>query len=332
MKATQKLLLWAMVAACGCLDLKLIDEMLLADAGTAFVEDNGNPNEDNGNPNSENSGGITLPVPDPNDTEPPILATPNCAATELSENQICIAEGPISASFRFVTDEQAQVSLVIEGSGRTGVLSEPWSTEHHVAVTELEPPFSSSVTLIVEDINENKNEFDISVTGQDGPTIAITEVLADPNGSEPAQEFIEIMNFGPYEINLSGWMIDDNGDANGNNNLIADNTLLEPGQVAIVVSASYNPQDGQDPAPDSSALIIVLDSTVCSNGLKNSEAETVELYDAAGRLVSQYLGQAGNPKEGCSAMRLKAELPDGDKLAFGLEPTGNSTPGQAPVL
>jgi hypothetical protein len=299
--------------------------MLLADAGI-------DPMEDHTSSNNENSDGISLPIPDPNDTDPPTLTSPNCASTELSENQICIAVGPISASLRFVTDEQAEISLVLEESARTGVLSESWTTEHHVAITALEPTVSTTVTLVVKDINENKTEIDISVTGQDGPTIAVTEVLADPNGSEPAQEFVEIMNFGPFPVDLSGWMVDDNGDANGGSNLIADNTVLEPGQVAIVVSASYNPEDGQDPAPAPSARIIILNSTVCSNGLKNSEAETVELYDASGRLVSQYRGQAGNPTGGRSAIRLKAELPDDDKLAFGLEPTGSSTPGEAPVL
>ncbi len=314
-----------MVATCGCLDLKLLDEMLLEDAGIETAEDNTSPN-------NENTQASYLPIPDPSDTIPPKLTVPNCADMELRGNQICVAEGPISASIHFVTDEQAEVSCVLEGSGLTVVLSDPWSTDHHIAITELEPDASTAVTLTAKDINGNKNEIAISVVGQNGPTVAITEVLADPNGSEPAQEFVEIMNFGPYEIDLSGWMIDDNGDANGGDNLVAENTVLGPGQVAVVVSASYDPTDGQDPAPDPAALLIILANTVCSNGLKNSEAETVELYDASGMLVSQYRGQAGNPKAGCSAVRHTAEIPDDDKLAFGFEPTGSSTPGRAPVL
>jgi hypothetical protein len=325
MKTTQTLLLWAMVATCGCLDLKLLDEMLRADAG---IETTG----DSTSPHNENTQESNLPVPDPNDTNPPTLAVPSCGDMELRENRICIAEGPISASLHFVTDEPAEVSLFLEGSGLTGVLSAPWSTEHHIAITALEPGASTGVTLSVKDINGNENALDIPVVGQDGPTVAITEVLADPNGPEPAQEFVEITNFGPLEIDLSGWMIDDNGDANGGNNLVAENTVLGPGQVAVVVSASYDPAEGQDPAPDPSALLITLPATVCSNGLKNSEAETVELYDASGMLVSQYRGQAGNPREGCSAARRTAELPDDDKLAFGTESSGSSTPGHAPTL
>ncbi len=332
MKAKHTLLLWAMAVASGCLDLHLIDEMLLLDAGADLVDDTGNPDENSDHSGTETADGISLPTPDANDTEPPALTALSCAATERNDTQICIAEGPLSASLRFATDEQAEVSLILDGSGRTGMLSVSWSTEHHVAMTGLEPGVPASVSLMIKDINENKDEIEISVTGQDGPPIAITEVLADPNGPEPAQEFIEIMNFGAYEIDLSGWMIDDNGDANGTNNLIKDNTVLASGQTAVVASAAYNPQDGQDPAPDPAALMIILDSTICSNGLKNSEAETVELYDASGRLVSQYLGQAGNPKEGRSAIRLRAELPDNDQLAFGLEPNGSSTPGQAPIL
>ena len=325
MRTIQTLLLWAMVATCGCLDLILLDDMLRVDAG---IETTG----DSTSPHNENTQESNLPVPDPNDANPPTLTVPNCGDMELRENRICIAEGPISASLHFVTDEPAEVALILQGSGLTGVLSDSWSTEHHVAITALEPGASTEVTLKIKDINGNENALDIPVVGQDGPTVAITEVLADPNGPEPAQEFVEITNFGPLEIDLSGWMIDDNGDANGGDNLVAERTVLGPRQVAIVVSASYDPTEGQDPAPDPSALLIMLPATVGSNGLKNSEAETVELYDASGMLVSQYRGQAGNPREGCSAARRTAELPDDDKLAFGIEPSGSSTPGQAPTL
>ena len=330
MQAIQKKIVWASVVLCGCLDINLIDEMLPADAGSAPPGESAHCTGTD--PGEETETGPALPVPDPDDTAPPELTTPDCGETEQVESHLCMAVGPITVSLRFVTDEPAVVSLSVDGNGRAGVLSPLWSTEHHVVITELEPDIVTPVQVRLEDINSNPNDIEISVRAPDGPTVAITEILADPLGPEPAQEFVEIANYGREEVDLSGWMIDDNGDANSLGNLIAEGTVLAPGTVAIAVSGSYDAQAGADPAPDPDGVVIVLDSTVCSNGLRNSDAESVELYDATGALVSQYRGQAGTPREGVSAMRLTAELPDSDKRAFDLEPGGSSTPGRTPFL
>jgi hypothetical protein len=125
-------------------------------------------------------------------------------------------------------------------------------------------------------------------------------------------------------------MIDDNGDYDGD--LIPDGTALAPGQIGLLVSPDYDPGSAEDPAPDPAACLIQLGSSIASSGLKNSEAESVELYDGLGGLVSCYQGQTGDPKEGRSAVRRAVELPDGDPLAWELEPGGSSTPGIAPYL
>jgi len=324
--------LWAAVAASGCLDLDLLDDMVRMDAGhgeepaaadLSFSESVGDKGTEG------TTGGP--PVADPNDTSPPLLNTPQCGGLETLDKKVCIAEGPYSASFRFVTDEPASVSLTVSNEqARGGVLTEPWQTTHHIAVAGLTSEADSTVAIIVEDINGNKTELEQVALGTDGHPVSITEVLADPIGPEPAQEFVEIANFGSLEVDISGWMVDDNEDANGP--LIPEGTMLGPGQVGVLVSASFDVNDNQDPAPDPTALMIVLETSVGSNGLKNSEAETIELYDNEGTLVSQYRGQAGNPKEGHSVIRLLSELPDGDLFAFDLEPNPTPTPGQAPSL
>jgi hypothetical protein len=125
-------------------------------------------------------------------------------------------------------------------------------------------------------------------------------------------------------------MIDDNGDQDGD--AIPDGTTLQAGQVGLLVSPDYDPASSDDPAPAPDALLISLGSSIASSGLKNSEAETVELYDALGGLVSCYQGQVGDPEEGRSAARVSAELPDGDPWAWELDPGGGSTPGIAPVI
>ncbi|MCP4679245.1 MAG: lamin tail domain-containing protein [Deltaproteobacteria bacterium] len=332
---TKLTFLWAAAAMCSCLDLELLDEMQSLDAGV--VETGGevatttddDPNEETGD-GSEEGGGNGPPAADPGDTEPPSIAPPDCAASERTADQICIAEGPVSASLRFATSEPASISVTVSDTARVGVLSDPWSTSHHVVVADLVKDNETAVTIEMEDATGNLASIEAPVSGQEGQPIAITEVLADPFGPEPSQEFVEIANLGTEAVDLSGWMIDDCGDANGD--LIPEGTSLEPGRVAVLVSPEYDPVEGQDPSPPSAAPIITLSTSIGSNGLKNSDAESIELYDAAGILVSQYQGQAGSPVEGSGVTRITAELPDGDPLAFELDPSKTSTPGSTPTL
>ncbi len=336
-RKTYLTILWAAVAASGCLDLELLDEMRPLDAGSAegATQSEGDPQTDGEGTGDDGTGegddgAQVAPDTDSDDESPPALTAPNCGPSERLEEQMCIAEGPVSASIRFATDEAAEVDITPIAGLRAGVVSAPWVTEHHLAVAGLTEGISSLVPFNIKDINGNQQEIDVEVVGAAGPPIAITEVLADPFGPEPGQEFVEIINLGVSEVDLSGWMIDDGGDANGG--VFPAGTTLGAGRVAVIVSAAYDLDDGLDPAPDSAALVIALEKSVGSNGLKNSEAESIELYNAEGELVSQYRGQAGAPVEGCSAMRIFAELPDGDPLAFSLDILGSSTPGTAPTL
>ncbi|MCP4600615.1 MAG: lamin tail domain-containing protein [Proteobacteria bacterium] len=335
-------ILWSVVAACGCLDLNLLDEMQPLDAGNGeeseYGEGEDNDNTSDGDNNEEGKDDIgddvgdgdQLPDTDSSDTLPPEFSVPDCGVSELLIDRICVAEGAISASLRFVTDEPTTVSISASEQVRAGILSDEWSTSHHIAVTDLDTENETNVSFEVKDVNGNLMEFEVQISGWGGPPIAITEVLADPFGPEPSQEFIEIANFGAVEVDISGWMIDDGGDTNGD--LIPIGTILGPGEVAILVSSAYVRDEGQDPSPESETLIVSLETSICSNGLKNSDAESIELYDAAGVLVSQYKGQAGAPVEGSGSIRLSAELPDSDLLAFELDPNGTSTPGQVPTL
>jgi hypothetical protein len=211
------------------------------------------------------------------------------------------------------------------------VLSDAQRTTHLAAVTNLSGDADTTLTVRSADINGNEATVTVSVRGTGGVPVVITEVLADPFGEEPSQEFVEIANIGSERADLSSWMVDDNNDQNGD--LLPEGTILEAGQVAVLVSLNFVVDAaGEDPAPADGALIVYLESSIGSNGLKNSEAETVELYDAAGNLVSAYDGRAGVLGEGISASRAFAELPDGCPEAFAADPSGASSPGSVARL
>jgi hypothetical protein len=307
------------VAACGCIDVDLLDEMIPLDAGAEGSAGGGG---------SGNGGDNAPPATDPNDKIPPALKALSCASGERVADLICIAEGPFSASLRLATNEPAVVTIAAADPGvRAEVLSGAWSAEHHAIIAGIP---AEDIQLTLADVNGNQATRTVELSPGAGPPIAVTEVYADPLGPEPAQEFVEIWNLGAESVDLSGWMIDDEGDANGD--LLPEGTALDPGRAALLVAPGFDPACADDPQPAPGALIVYLSSSIGSNGLKNTAAESIELYDASGAVVSRYGGEAGKPTAGAAAFRILAEIPDGNPWAWAKSGSGGSTPGSVPTV
>ncbi|MDJ0763354.1 MAG: lamin tail domain-containing protein [Myxococcota bacterium] len=324
----QHIIFWATSAVCGCLDVNLLDEMQPA---TSALDGGNEPGDGSDTENPIDTSDEDEPEADTADSEAPNPQEMQCDAAERRDRYFCIAEGSTSASLRFKTDEPAVVSVIVAGNERPGIFSEAWSEVHHVIVGNLAIGVETSIAVEIEDVNTNTRSLDVTVAGLGGPTVVITEILANPLGPEPSQEFVEIANLSRTEaVDISNWMIDDNGDADGD--LLPPNTHLMPCQVALLVSPDYSPNEGSDPEAAPGTLIITLDTSIGSNGLKNSEAESVELYNASGVLMSQYRGNARAPADGCGTVRITAEAPDGDPDAFAPEPNRSATPGNVPTL
>jgi hypothetical protein len=323
---------WFGLLLIGCLDLELLDDMVAMDAGGAAAADgqgsaDGNSDAKEADKGASDTGG--MPSPDATDTTPPRFLPIPCGPFERLDQSACIAEGPAAASLRFETDEPAVLSLIQPEGLALQVFNEPWSTAHYVAVSGLSSG-GAALALRVEDINGNGVSSNHAVSEAAGVTVVLTEVLADPLGPEPAQEFVEIVNFGEADVDLSGWMIDDNGDANGDT--LPPGTALGPGEVAMLVSPEYDVLGVEDPSPAATVRTITLDSSIGSNGLKNAEAESLELYDASGQVVSRYDGALGPPREGISVVRRAPELPEGAPWLYVLDPNGTSTPGGVDLI
>lgn len=116
------------------------------------------------------------------------------------------------------------------------------------------------------------------------PRVFITEVLANPAGSETTQEFVEIYNAGSEGVALGGLVI---ADKTGSDPL--PEATLTPGTFAVIVAEKYDLAEGGDIPPRDGTLILRVPGRVGSDGFANS-GEVVGLMTAGGDVISQYGG------------------------------------------
>ncbi len=118
-------------------------------------------------------------------------------------------------------------------------------------------------------------------TGAARAHVVLNEVLANPLGAEPAQEWVEIVNDGSVPAELGGYQILDVGGVT-----VLPSAILPPGGFALVVNDSYVLEDGVDPAPPTDALVLRVPH-LGKGGLSNS-GEPLTLKDGTGAVVSTF--------------------------------------------
>ena len=197
------------------------------------------------------------------------------------------ASGPCLA-VNFSTDEPvtASVQLVagpVEVSIPAGVGLIRFDLAVGLAVLPPETPATVAVTAVDRAGNVASSSPLMFTTPAALPALAITEVLANATGPEPAQEYVELRNLGPDTLSLAGLRIED---AKGGDELPED--MLAPGDYALVVPSGYDPAQGQDPPPRSGTRLVRVDTRLGSDGLSNA-GEGVRLT-FGGAVVSSYGG------------------------------------------
>jgi len=105
---------------------------------------------------------------------------------------------------------------------------------------------------------------------QKGAKVRISEVLANPEGDEETEEYIELENFGGEEISIEYWEL---ADATGKNFIFSEEAKLAPGEFLAVYRKDFD------------------------FALNNGE-ETVTLRDAAGTKIDEAVFETA--KEGVS--------------------------------
>jgi hypothetical protein len=142
--------------------------------------------------------------------------------------------------------------------------------------------------------------------------LLFTEILANPEGTESAGEYVEIINAGGGSVDLSGLRIDDTGGEDEGDLLGPcaedESTILPPGKAALLVGESFASPSDLEPG----TVVACTDrSTLTPRGLKNSGGEVLVLKDSFGTELARYGGWVDfSSREGCSAARLSITAPD----------------------
>ena len=116
------------------------------------------------------------------------------------------------------------------------------------------------------------------------PRLVITEVLANPAGSEYTQEFVELENLEADPVSLAGMLIEDKTGSD-----VLPDMAVPAGGFALIVAANFVADDGKDPVPRDGTVIVPVSGRIGADGLSNT-GEPVRLVSADGVVISQYGG------------------------------------------
>lgn len=152
------------------------------------------------------------------------------------------------------------------------------------------------------------------------PHVVINELLANPLGTEPAQEWLELYNDGASVVALEGWTV---GDGTGQSLLPA--VELSPGEYLIVTSEQYGAA-GDDVEFAEGAKVARV-PTLGSNGFSNA-GEEVRLLSRTGQLQSRFAARSAS-SAGVSIARVTPEAPDDDLDSFAPHGEPGASPGTA---
>ena len=177
------------------------------------------------------------------------------------------------------------------------------------AVTGLLPASNTTLDIVsVDDRGEIMRATFQFATLPSMPHLILNEVLANPLGPEPRQEWVEIFNDGSLPAELGGYVLIDVG----GETVLPSGTLL-PGGFALIVNQAFIDEDGVDPAPEPGSLVVRVPK-LGHGGLSNA-GEPLSLRDPNGAVISR--SPVGpKTKAGMSLARLTPAAPDAQEGSF----------------
>jgi hypothetical protein len=148
--------------------------------------------------------------------------------------------------------------------------------------------------------------------------IVLNEIMANPAGPEPDQEWVELYNDGLESVQLEGWALEDSGGKS-----VLPPCELRPNQFALIVNDSYRLDSWLDRAPLPGTVIVRL-TKLGTGGLSNA-GEPLRLRNKQGETLSSAPAIA-SPKPSTALARVVPDALDNLQESFQFAPDGG-TPG-----
>ena len=166
-----------------------------------------------------------------------------------------------------------------------------------------------------------------------GGQILLSEVMADPAGSEHHDEFVELVNTSPTDtLDLWGWRL---GDGDELDRIVdaGEGTRLAPGAIALVLDGSYpGASTTYDAVRDSARFVTIEDRAFGRAGWSNSAPELVILMSPAGDTVDVFAYDPSTGRPGHSWERRTADSGWQLSLRIGGTPGRPNSADQTPAM
>ncbi|MET0283482.1 MAG: hypothetical protein ABW352_03405, partial [Polyangiales bacterium] len=245
------------------------------------------------------------------DRAPPSLMTTRCARDERALEGACLRVDDARLFVHGRSDEVSFASLNV-GSRRATALS--YAGEFALALEA--PAAQGTATLTLTDLAGNERElalpFELIALAQ----VALEELRHDPLGSEPAQEYVELLNFGAEPVSLMGFTLSTDASSEGRAIVAGE---LATGERALVVGPAFDPRDTTDGVLPAGIKLV---TTSAALSLANAGG-SVFLRDAQGRRLASARSIAPLVQGQC-AHRVGGLAREG---SWELDARGGCTPG-----
>jgi hypothetical protein len=266
--------------------------------------------------------GATLPVREisfataaESDLHAPALRPLDCAKDERQVGALCVLTGERSVTVRARSDESGYLSLAA-GPVTAAAIG---ATADFVLTLPLER--ESAVTLRLGDLAGNMSEAQTMLAPTpDLARIAIDEVRVDPLGPEPAQEYVELLNFGASNVSMQGFSLTHDPFAQGQ--AITGDVALAAGERILVVAPDFDVRDASDGLLPAGVRLARLARPMA---LRN-EGSALYLRDAQGRRLSAAPALAPS-KPGECIHRVVEDPRGAGSFSFAVDSHGGCTPG-----
>lgn len=251
------------------------------------------------------------------DARAPALRARDCTKDERLVAWLCVRADEDRVSVRARSDESGLLTL---GAGMQVAAAIGATTDF-----ALDLPLSAETTLALtlSDLAGNDSHAQVTLApAPDLARVAIDEVRVDPLGPEPAQEYVELLNFGASDVSMMGFTLTHDPFAQGQ--AISGDVTLAAGERILVVAPDFDPRDTHDGALPAGVRLARLSRPL---SLRN-EGSALYLRDAQGRRLSAAPAVAPS-KPGQCVHRVARDPRSADPFSFALDAQGGCTPGVA---